>query len=68
MAGKQTATGRGEIATVLLQAAIAGTGFPEGQVPDTPENRALFAEIDTSQKDLAAKGIVPDVPYDYSAG
>ena len=66
MAGKQAVTGTGDIATVLLQAAIAGSGFPEGQVPDTPANRALFDEIDKSQKALAAQGIVPDVPFDYA--
>jgi hypothetical protein len=54
------------VVATLTGAAALGAGFPPG-VPDTPGNRALFAQI---QADIAAmpEGTVVDVPWDYADG
>lgn len=57
---------RGAVAITLLQAAVLETGFP-ANVPDTPANQALFADIQDSIEAMPP-GVVPDIPWDYSAG
>jgi hypothetical protein len=62
----QGEVGDGAVVATLTGAAALGAGFPPG-VPDTPGNRALFAQI---QADIAAmpEGTVVDVPWDYADG
>lgn len=54
----------GEAAIRLTRAAALHGEFPD-DVPDTPANRDLFAEIKT---DIAAMpdDVMPDVPHDYN--
>jgi hypothetical protein len=54
-------TGRGEIALALYRAAIDERPFPR-DVPDTPANRRLFAQIVAETEDIVARGLIPDIP------
>jgi hypothetical protein len=54
----------GEAAIRLTRAACLSGEFP-ADVPDTPDNQALFTKI---KADIAAMpdDVAPDVPYDYN--
>lgn len=56
--------GSGEAAIRLTRAAALGGHFPT-DVPNTPENQALFVKI---MADIAAMpdDVMPDVPHDYN--
>ena len=54
-------SGCGEIAIALSKAAGLHAPFP-ADVPDTPENRELFADIQAAQEDMLARGIMPMIP------
>jgi hypothetical protein len=56
--------GQGEVAATLAGAVALGAGFPSA-VPDTPENRDLFARI---KADVAAMppGTIVDLPWEYA--
>lgn len=61
---KKQAMERGEAAIKLTRAAALHREFPS-DVPNTPDNQALFEKI---KADVAAmpKDVMPDVPFDYN--
>jgi hypothetical protein len=52
---------RGAVAIKLTTAAGLGADFAAAGVPDTAENRALFARIKADVAKLPP-GVIPDVP------
>lgn len=55
---------QGEAAVLLLKAVVRESGYPDS-VPDVPEFRELFAELEQSVADLPP-GVVPEIPWDYN--
>lgn len=56
---------RGEVATQILRAIMAGQDFEDSGVPDTPDNRQVWESM---QRDVAGvpAGDTVDVPSDWS--
>jgi hypothetical protein len=55
----------GDTAVLLLNAVLNGQDYPPDGVPDTPANKALYAQI-AADVDAMPGGVLPDVPSDWS--
>lgn len=53
-------------AAEMLVAQLNGGTYPPEGTEDTPENRQLWDQIAAEVKDMEAKGIIPDVPWEYA--
>lgn len=65
MAGPQAGASRGGVAVIILQAIMAGQEYPPEGVPDTPANRALWAETARAVDELPP-GVTPEIPPDWA--
>lgn len=56
---------RGGVATAILRAIMAGKGFEDAGVPDTPHNRQVW---DSMKRDVenVPPGDVVDIPSDWA--
>lgn len=50
----------------MLVALGNGQPYPPPGVEDTAENRALWDQIKADLADMKARGIKPDVPWEYA--
>jgi len=55
----------GGTAVVMLRALLAGVPYPPAGVPDTPDNKTLWAGI-AADIDAMPGGVLPDIPADWT--
>lgn len=56
---------RGEVATAILKAIMAGGEYPPDGVPDTPHNRQVWDQMKREVGEVPA-GDVVDIPSDWT--
>ena len=56
---------RGEVATAILKAIMAGDDYPPGGVPDTPHNKQVWERMKREVGQVPA-GDVVDIPSDWT--
>lgn len=56
---------RGENATAMLKAILAGKDYPPDGVPDTPHNRQVWERMKHEIENLPP-GTIVDIPFDWA--
>lgn len=54
------------VSAKMLASQLRGDVYPPDGVGDSPENRALWNQIGDEVRDMKARGVVPDVPWEYT--